>query len=323
MTQNILVSVTTVLHDSSGVIADFIREMTDVLKDRYEHYEIVLVDNGSRDETVSIVRQMMKHHDHIRMVVLSREYDQQVAFTAALESSIGDYVIIMDLNTDPPALVPEMLEKSAAGIDIVTAEVSGRPQQTLLYGVLSRIFYRISNLVTEHRIDLNWSNFVCFSRKTVNAILQIKDRVRYLKYLQLDIGYSHETLRYEQINRHGRRRKTYFWNRFFFALETLVSNSEKLIRLATSLALMTSLLSAGYIFYALGIRIFRSDVAQGWTSLSIVLSVMFAVMFFILFILGQYIALVYKETRKGPLYHVADEYNSSILFKEMEEKNVI
>jgi dolichol-phosphate mannosyltransferase len=229
----------------------------------------------------------------------------------------------MDLNTDPPHLIPNMVEKSANGVDVVIAEVVKGHQKTILYTFFSKAFYCINNLVSKHKIDLNWSNFVCFSRKTVKSILQIKDRVRYLKYLQTDIGYTRETIRYDQINRDGRWKSKSFWNRFFFAIETLVSNSERLIRVATSLSLLSSIVSIGYLFYALAVKLFRTEVAEGWASTSIVLSVMFAVMFFILFIIGEYIALVYKETRKGPLYHVADEFNSSVLFAKMEDRNVI
>jgi dolichol-phosphate mannosyltransferase len=321
--KNILVSVATVLHDDARSVTSYIEEASAVLQGRFQHFELVLIDNGSVDPTVDTVRQTMGKFPHIRLVALSREYDEQVAITAALENSIGDFVVIMDLHTDPPGLVPEMVEKARSGYDIVTAEVAGRKRGPLLYRCLANVFYRVSNLVADYRVDVNASNFVCFSRKMVNSILQIRDRVRYLKYLKTDIGYSQATIPYEQISRCAGRRRKNSWNRIFFAFDTLVSNSGKLMRVATALSLLTSVLSFGYILYALAIKLFKEGVPEGWASTSMVLAFMFGVMFFILFIIGEYISLVYKEARKGPLYHVADEFNSSVLFEQIRERNVI
>ncbi len=323
MDKNTLVSVSTVLHNCGEIVEQYIIDVSENLKNAYEHFEIVLIDNGSTDETVRITRKLMGVYTNLRLVVLSREYDEQVAFTAALENCIGDFVVIMNVNTDPPQLVPEMIRMATEGYDIVSAEVSGRRHEPFFYLLFAKAFYRISNIITNFKVDLNWSNYICFSRKMVNAILQIRGRVRYLKYLKTDIGYSHESLKYEQINRTGRKSDKPVWSRVFFAFDTLVSNSEKLIRIATSAALLTSILSFGYILYALAIKLFKSNVPEGWASTSIVLSFLFGMMFFILFVVGEYVSLIYKESKKGPLYHVADEFNSSVLFKNIREKNVI
>jgi polyisoprenyl-phosphate glycosyltransferase len=323
MDKNSLISVSAILHNAAGSIVPFLEEISAVLAASFAHYEIVLIENGSSDDTVPAIRGQMQRYQHIRLVVLSREYEQQVAWTAALESSIGDFVILMDMDSDPPRIIPDLVAKAQGGFDVVTAEARRRDHQTMLYRLLSRNFYRLSNVVTEYKVNLDSSNYVCFSRKMVNAILQVKDRVRFLKFLQTEIGYSHATIPFEPIQRGGRKGCRQLLQRFFFAVETLVSHSTKLIRLATSLALLTSIISLGYLLYALVIKIFMTDVAEGWASTSMVLALMFAVMFFILFIIGEYLALVFKETRKGPLYHVAEEFNSSSLFTSIREKNVV
>jgi len=323
MDKNTLVSVGAILQNFGSILDVYINEVYQQLEKEYEHFEVVLVDNGSTDASVDVARNLMKTYRNLRLVVLSREYDEQVAFTAVLESCIGDFVVIMNPNTDPVNLISEMIITAASGYDIVSAEVSGDRNEPFLYSLLAKAFYRISNVLTDYRVDLNWSNYVCFSRKMVNATLQIKDRVRYLKYIKTDIGYSHMTVKYEQINRNGQKSDKKVWNRIFFAFDTLVSNSEKLMRIANSTALLTSFLSFGYILYVLAIKVFKSNVPEGWASTSIIFSLLFGLMFFILFIIGEYVSLVYKETRRGPLYHVADEFNSSVLFENMREKNVI
>lgn len=318
-----LVSVTTVFHNCSDIVESFVKDVTRVLADSFQHYELVLVDNGSTDGTRDKVKMLLKEHRQIRLIVLSRKYDEQIAYTAALESCIGDFVVNLDINTDPPGLIPEMVALSAAGSEIVTAEAINRNNDPFWYRLLSRGFYRFSHVVSEHKIDLNWSNYFCFSRKMVNSILQIKDRVRYIRYLKTEIGYSHCSLSYDQINRSGSKIKKRLIDRFFCSIELLFSSTEKLMRIAASAALLTSILSMTYIGYALCIRILKRDVAAGWTSTSMVMAFLFAVLFFILFIIGEYVLLLYKESKKGPLYHVADEYTSSVLFADFKDRNVI
>lgn len=323
MDKDKLVSVTAVLHNCADIILDFVQDVSGILSTSYQHFEIVLLDNGSTDETVDLTKQLLKKFKQVRLIILSRNYDEQIAYTAALENCIGDYVVNLDVNTDPPALIPAMVEKAAAGCEIVIAEAVNGNKDPFWYRTFSRLFYRFSNAITDFKVDLNWSNYFCFTRKMVNSIIQIKDRVRYLKYLKTEIGYSHGTVSYERINRSGKKVNKRLSVRFFFAIEMLFSSTEKLMRAATVMALMTSVLSVVYMLYALVIKIFKSDVAAGWTSMSMIIAFMFAVMFFLLFIIGEYLLLVYKETKKGPLYHMADEYCSSVLFADFKDKNVI
>lgn len=323
MDVNKLISVATITYNCANILKAYIEEVTEILSKIYKYYEIIIIDNGSTDDTIETVRQLMKGREQVRIIVLSRHYDEQITWTAALENSIGDYVVLMDINTDPPGLIPELIELSASGADIVTAETRERKNDPMLYRILTKIFYDICNLFTEYRLDLNWSNYVCFSRKVVNSLTQVKSRIRYLKYLKMEIGFSHKIIQYDQINRSGGKLRKRIINRFFFAIETLFSSSDKVLKLATSFALLISLINMGYIVFAIGIKIFQKDLIGGWASTSVVLSLMFAFLFLFLFIIGSYIGIIHKETRKSPLYYIADEYTNTDLFKDLDGRNVV
>lgn len=322
MENNKLISVATVLYNSEDVVESYIIDVLGVISNEYKYYELLLIDNGSTDDSVKNTKKILKKYKQIRLIVLSRMNDEQVAWTAALENCIGDFVVLMDINTDPPDLIPEMVKYSFSGCDIVTAETKNKKSESFAYRFLSKIFLSISNILTEHKIDLNWSNYVCYSRKVVDSLTQVKNRIRYLKYLKLEIGYSHYIIQYDQINRTGRKLKKPLLNRFFFALETIFSSSDIVMKIVTTVALVVSLINFTYALFAIGIKILNRDPVGGWASTSVVLSIMFSILFFLLFIIGQYISIIYKENKKSPLYYIAEEFTNTNIFDDFKDKNV-
>jgi len=320
--KDIVVSICTVIGDDIDNGREFVAEVVPILRHSFRHYEILFIANGSTPETVVELRQALQGIGNTRVLVLSKRNDEEVAFTAALESSIGDYVVVMDPAADPPALIPSMLELCMAGHDFVTGQIANRRNQPLLYGALSRIFYRLFNLFADQRIESDWSRFICLSRAMVNNIIQVKDRVRYLKYLNTELGYSQGIITYEQRIRPGREANRHIWGRFKSAVEAIIANSDRLIRMATLSSFLISIVNLLYIVYTLATWLLKPDVAPGWASISMIVATMFAALFMVLAIFGEYLSVIYKETKKGPLYHIAREYSSSDLFRDITEKNV-
>jgi glycosyltransferase involved in cell wall biosynthesis len=322
MDPNLLISVATIIHNDADIVLHYLEETSGVLDENFKHYEILLVDNGSTDNSVALVKEVIGRYNSIRLLILSKENDGEIAFTAALENSIGDYVVLIDIRTDPPQMIPEMVDRCALGYDYVIAKRATGKEDPFFYRILSWLFHKCINFFTHQKLEMDWSNYVCFSRRLVNAIIQIKDRVRYLKYLKTEVGFSHQAVPYNPKPRAEKKQTRTFWKRLSWSMETIVSNTDRLIRIATLLAFITSLANFLFIFYALGVKLFMSGVAKGWTSTSIIIATMFGVLFLILSIFGEYISVVYKETKKGPLYHIADEVTGSLMFDKFDQKNV-
>lgn len=318
-----IVSVASIINNDEKVIESFIEDLSNVLSENYTNYEIVLVENGSKDASASLIKSIQTKYQNIRLVVLSKQYDEEIARTAALDNSIGDYVIMLDVNYDPPSVIPEMVEKAKSGFDLVIGERKSRKDDTFLEGVSAKLFYSVSKKLTGYNINPNYSDFVCFSRKMVNSLVQIRNRSRYLKYLSLEVGFKQTSILYDRINRSNEGRKRNFFNQIGFALEVIVTNSDKLLRSSALLGFFISFVNLFYMVYIFGVAIFKKNVEPGWISTSLVNTTMFFFLFLLLSIVSIFISSVLKETKKGSLYYVSDETNSSVIYKDIDEKNIV
>lgn len=318
-----IVSVATIINNNEQVLDSYIDETASLLSEHFSNYEIILVDNGSNDMSASRIKEMQDKHRNIRSIVLSKQYDDEIARTAALDNSIGDYVVLMDINFDPPVLIPDMVDKASMGYDLVIGERNHRKDDSFFEGLSSKMFYRVSKRLTGYSINPNYSDFVCFSRKMVNSLVQIRDRSRYLKYLNLEVGFKQTSIKYDRIKRTDNVKKRDFINKLGFALEVIVTNSDKLLRWSALSGFLISFLNLLYIGYIFGVALFKKDVEPGWISTSLVNATMFFFLFFILSVISIFISSVLKETKKGSLYYVSDETNSSVIYKDINKKNIV
>ncbi|MDG0811819.1 glycosyltransferase [Cohnella rhizosphaerae] len=211
MDKSTIVSVVSIVYNQFDIVETFIEDVQRVLIENYENYEIILIDNGSTDLTVQQIKVIQNSVSNIRLIALSRHYDDEQARTAALDMSIGDYVILMDINNDPPSLIPLMLKEADKGNDLVIGERRHRKSEGIMERITSKAFYKASQMLTGYRINPNESDFLLLSRKVVNSIIQIRNRSRYLKYLKLEVGHKQTTIKYDCIQRQKKRK-----NRSFF-----------------------------------------------------------------------------------------------------------
>jgi len=323
-----LVSVATVIHNDFHIIDSFVEETIGVLEKSFTNYELLLIDNGSTDSTVSKIKELLSKVANIRLIVLSRCYHEEVAYTTALEHCIGDFVVLMDVNFDPPSLIPEIIEKCITGHDIVVAEKSDVEKETFFKKVSSQLFYKMSSFLTDYNVHPKLGNFFAFSRKSVNSIITIKDKIRYLKYLIYEIGYDHYKITYRLMNRSGIKPKRNFFKSFIFAVEIVVSNSNRLIRMCSLIGLLAGLLNLLYIiytlvFYAVNTVLLGKEIVAGWTTSAVISSVMFFLLFFILAIISEYLTRILRETKTGSLYYIKEEHSSCVFPKNINKINVI
>lgn len=323
-----LVSVAAIIYNDSRVVESYIRETISVLGNSFANYELVLIDNGSTDNSVSKVREMLSDMENIRLIALSRHYHDEIAYTAALEHCIGDFVVLMDMNLDPPDLIPELVKRCIKGHEIVVGERIGKTYDSFMEKLFSNAFYVVSRFLTGYNVDPKLGNFFAFSRKSVNSIVNIKDKIRYIKYLIYEVGYSHNKISYNEIRRERKKRQKDFLDRLAFAIEIIVSNSNRLIRIGSLIGLLAGLLNLLYILYAViyyvVVTIFLDEkIAPGWTTTAVVNSVMFFLIFVILAIVSEYLTHILRETKAGNLYFIKEEHNSCVFPKNISKKNVV
>src|SRR4051812_22699500 len=189
--------------DTPEVVEAFVDETVAVLRNIVSHYEIILVDDGVPEATVARVRALLERYDFVRFLRLSRHFGEETAIAAGLDVAIGDYVIVMLPNMDPPALIPEFLERARSEADVVYGVRLHRKSEPGWYRSGARLFYWYINRVVRAGIPQDSTQFRCMSRQVVNAITQIRGPDQYLRLLTSYIGFRKQALPYAPINRSG------------------------------------------------------------------------------------------------------------------------
>ena len=320
---DVFVSVVAALHNDADIVSGFIDDTLDVLKREYENYELVLVDDGSTDETVAIVSEALASHECIRLIVLSRRFGRESALSAGLDSVIGDYIVVIEPDRDPVSLVPEIVEKAREGIGVVFGVRKNRRGDSLLKRMASGVFYWYFRRVLKIGLTRNSTDYRVLSRQALNAMIRMKDSLRYLRTFSLYIGYGSESFEYEFEHRRARPRNKSLGESVRIGISMIVASSTHPLRSVSLLALVLSLGSVAIAAYVLLVRFLAQDVAPGWATQSLHRSVMFFFLFLILSVLCEYVGRLLAEVRDRPLYHVVEERNSSVMIADEDRKNVV
>ena len=293
--------------DTTATVVAFVEETVGVLRQLVTHYEIILVDDGVSAETVAGVRALLEQYDFVRFLRLSRHFGEETAIAAGLDVAIGDYVIVMLPNMDPPSLIPEFFERARADADIVYGVRLHRKSEPFWYRAGARLFYWYINSVVKAGIPNDSTQFRCMSRQVVNAITQIRDPDQYLRLLTSYIGFRKEALPYSPINRTG---------------EPTVRPKREAVNLARALVMdhtthpLRTVIWIGVVialFNAVVVAVQGGELHDALAFL--VLSVMLA-------FVGEYVGGLSRRMRDRPAYYVREEHTSSVLLRE-ERRNVV
>jgi glycosyltransferase involved in cell wall biosynthesis len=319
---DIFVSVLSVVNNDAGLIEAFIAETTKVLADCFEYYELLIVDNGSLDESSDKIQALQKKIPNIRLLRLSRVYEKEIAIAASLENSIGDYVIIMDVHCDPPDLIPQMIQQAIIGYDVVIAEQTDRGRDSRLETSLRKIFYKLASRILGQALQPQASYYRVLSRRVVNSLTQIKNKSRYFKYFIALVGFRQVHVPYQRVYRCSQQTgKHTFFQSAGIALDIILSNSAQPLRWAARLGLLASFINLAYFGYIFVVTLFKQKIAEGWLTTNVMSTLMFFFLFLILTILSEYVARILEETKDRPLYFIDYEVDSPVMSYKQETAN--
>lgn len=284
-----------------------------LLYDKYNYFEIILL-NYEIDTKKYF--NLLKELNNIRIIELSSYVDIEIAHTTLIENCIGDYCAVIDLTHDSLEDLENMLEK-AEDYDVVIGKRE-KKIQSFFESITSKIFYKTISLFTGIKIDSMYSDFFVINRKVINFITKNEDRIKFLKLLKFNNGFSKYEYLYMPLGKKSNQRT--FLENINFTIDVLVNYSHRLIRLATILSLSTAIVNLFYIIYIFGIYLFKDNVAQGWTSSNLYSSMMYFVLFLVLSVLGEYIRMIIQNQKNTPFYEIIDEKSSVALFSD--KKNI-
>jgi polyisoprenyl-phosphate glycosyltransferase len=315
------ISVVVPLRDAAQQVEGIVHEIDRVVKALFRHYEIVLVDDASRDGTVEIIQRMQKSVDNLQLYCLNRRSGLDVAMVAGLDNSIGDFVITLNVERDPIGLIPTLWQKAQKGNEVVCGVRTDRLKGSL-HSLANRMFYRAFEATTGLRVPRGVSDLRLYSRRVVGYITQNNDRHLLLKVLPFFASHSVATVEYPAIRRGGGFGDQSRSTDMLAALTILLASSIRPLRLLTLMALMASVLSLLFALYVVVVALLKRHVVEGWISLALPMAVMFFFISTILGILSEYIYMLSQQSGNRPVYSIVKESTSSAL--EVQRKlNVV
>lgn len=299
------VSVVVPVHNEAANLEALHQRLTTVLRATGLAHEIVLVDDGSQDGSGVLLERLARRDPHVAVVTLSRNFGHQAAVTAGLDHSRGQAVIVMDGDLqDPPEVIPGLLERWQAGFDVVYAVRAARKE-----GLLKRAgysgFYRLLNAISELPIPRDSGDFGLLDRRVVDALAALPERARFVRGLRTFVGFRQTAYVYERAARAAGTPKYTFRKLVRLAIDGLISFSGEPLRLVTRLGLATAAVSAGLLVWVLVDALRNHTAPRGWASTIVVVLFMGAVQLVSLGIIGEYIRLIFVESKGRPTYIVA------------------
>lgn len=319
-----IVSVIVVSSDDEDIIGERLENVYKVLSELKINFEILVVDNSSLDRTVEIIKGNSEVMKHTRVLILSKKYDKEVAFTAGLDNCIGDYAVMLNIYTDPPEIIKEMLDKLLENKDIILGK--NRDQFDQLE-ILSKLFMHLIQRFSTHGFYYRQNNLIALNRRVINSILRIRRKSRNFSYINSLIGFKKESINYKQIKRfkYKIKRET-FLEVFFSVINITISNSFKPIRLLSFLGMFLSGLFLLYVFIVVVLILvfhMRNLAPQGWISVATVIGLMFFLLFSLLTLMSEYILRILSESRNEPFYFISEEINQSVILPKNQSLNIL
>jgi dolichol-phosphate mannosyltransferase len=272
-----------------------------------DDYELVLVNDGSRDGSWAIMRQLAANDPRVVAINLSRNHGHQLALTAGLDLCSGNHVLIIDADLqDPPELLPAMMETiRSQGADVVYGVRRSRRGETAFKRATAHGFYRLLSRATEVEIPLDTGDFRLMSRRALDALLAMPEQARFIRGMVAWIGFKQVPLPYDREERFAGATKYPLKKMMRFAFDALTGFSSAPLKLASHAGLALSIGSVLLVLY-IAYAWLAGQSIQGWTSLMLVVVVLGAVQMFVLALMGEYIGRLYNEAKRRPLYIVQE-----------------
>lgn len=305
------ISVVLPVYNEHAGLPELHRRVANLLASQGWHYEIIFVNDGSRDGSWQRIQELANSDRRVVGINLSRNFGHQIAITAGVEFSRGQTVVVMDSDLqDPPELIPELYAKYREGFDVVYAQRRTREGETWFKEVTAKLFYRLIRRMTTIDIPVDTGDFRLMSRRVVDDLKRLQEQSRFVRGLVTWVGYNQIPVLYDRNKRYGGETKYPLAKMMRFALDGITGFSSEPLRLASHAGLFFAVASLTLMMaltlYKLG---GGTAVIPGWTSLAVAVLFLGGVQLLAIGILGEYIGRIYEEVKRRPLYLVRDSVN--------------
>lgn len=274
-------------------------------------YEIVLINDGSRDHTLAMMRQLVEQDGHVVAVNLSRNHGHQLALSAGLSICRGERILIIDADLqDPPELLGKMMAELDAGADVAYGKRVSRAGETVFKKATAAAFYRLLASLTETRLPVDTGDFRLMSRRALNVLLSMPEQHRFIRGMVSWIGFLQVPVEYERSERFAGETKYTLGKMIRFALDAITGFSTIPLRLSTWVGSLMGVLSLIFLLWTL-VEWFYGATIRGWTSLMTVVLLLGSVQLLVLGIMGEYLGRLYMQSKTRPLFIISDVIRGS------------
>lgn len=304
-----MISIIAPCYNEEDALPLFYQEITSVLKKTEYEYEILLVNDGSGDNTLSVMRELSKKDEHIHYLSFSRNFGKEAAMYAGFCNAKGDYVAVMDADMqDPPALLPEMMEILKTGeYDSVATRRVNREGEPPIRSFFARQFYKVINKISDADIVDGARDYRLMKREMVDAIVSMNEYNRFSKGIFGWIGFRTYWLPYENVERVAGETKWSFWKLFKYAIDGIINFSQVPLQMSSWMGLFMTGFSFIFLLYIVIKRLIFGNPVAGWASTASIITFVGGIQLFCLGIMGQYISRIYLETKGRPHYIIAEK----------------
>lgn len=274
-------------------------------------YEIIFINDGSKDKTLEILEKIAKNDYNAKVISFSRNFGHQAAVTAGIRYVTGDAVIIIDADLqDPPEIIPEMIKLWEQGNEVIYGKRKKRKGETPFKLLTAKMFYKTLNALSNVEIPKDTGDFRLVDRKVIDAINELPEHNKFLRGLFSWVGYKQTPFEYERQERYAGKTKYPFRKMMKLASDGIISFSTKPLKLVGGLGIITIIVSIIILIYSLVSYIFNlNQLSPGWTSLMITTTLFSGVQLLSIWIMSEYIARIYDETKRRPEYIVDKKIN--------------
>ena len=311
MENSVVCSVVIPVYNEEEVVNECYSRIKKVMDSTNEKYEVIFVNDGSKDNTRQMLKEICRVNGNVKLIDFSRNFGHQSAITAGMNYSIGQAVVVIDADLqDPPEVILRMLEKWREGYQVVYGKRLKREGESIFKKATAKVFYRILARLTEFDIPVDAGDFRLIDRKVCDALNKMDEKNRYVRGIISWLGFNTTYVEFVREKRYAGKTKYPLRKMLKFATDAVVSFSYKPLRITSYLGMALSGVSFIYLIIALFLKLFNViDTVQGWMSI-VAISLFFnGIVLLVLGIMGEYIGRIYDEVKARPLYVVNEFVN--------------
>lgn len=304
-----LISLIVPCYNEEQSLPFFWEAVTDVMQKMNEaDFEVIFVNDGSRDKTLEILRQLAEKDSRVRYISFSRNFGKEAAMYAGFEHARGDYAAVMDADLqDPPALLEEMYHAvTQEGYDSAATRRVTRKGEPPIRSFFARMFYRLINRMTDVEIVDGARDFRLMNRPFLDALLSLKERNRFSKGLFGWVGFRTKWIEFENVERIAGETKWSFWKLFKYSIEGIVAFTTLPLVISSVMGFLMCMLALFSTLFIVVRKLLFGDPVSGWASTASIITFIGGIQLFFMGVFGQYLAKAYTEIKNRPIYIIGE-----------------